>query len=64
MIYNKCQLIPMGTDNMIPVPAPLDKYDTRARPLSSWVPTIRIPVGIEVSMGTHGVLNLFIFWYK
>ena len=54
----------MGTDNMIPVPAPLDKYDTRARPVSSWVLTIRVPVGIEVSMGTHGVLNLFIFWYK
>jgi hypothetical protein len=36
---------------MIPVPAPLDKYDTRARLVCSWVPTIRVPVGIEVSMG-------------
>jgi len=49
---------------MIPVPAPLDKYDTRARPIPSWVPTIRVPVGIEVSMGTHEFLNLFIFWYR
>jgi hypothetical protein len=35
---------------MIPIPAPLDKYDTRTRPVSSWVPTIRVPVGVEVSM--------------
>jgi len=49
---------------MILVPAPLDKYDTRARPVPSWVPTMRIPVGIEVSMGTHEFLILFIFWCK
>jgi len=49
---------------MIPVPAPLDKYDTRARPVPSWVPTMGIPAGIEVSMGTHGFFNLFIFLYK
>jgi len=54
----------MGTNSMIPVPAPLDKYDTRVRPVPSWVPTMRIPVGIEVSMGTHGFFILFIFWYK
>jgi len=40
-----------GTDIKIPVSAPLDKYDTRARPVPSWVPTIRVPAGIEVSMG-------------
>jgi len=45
-------------------PRPLDKYDTRARPVPSWVPTIRVSVSIEVSMGTHEFLNLFIFWYK
>jgi len=44
----------MGTDSMIPVPAPLDKYDTRVRPVPSWVPTMRVSVGIEVSMGIHG----------
>jgi len=38
---------------MIPVPTPLDKYDTRAR-----------PVPLRVSMGTHGLLNLYIFFYK
>jgi len=54
----------MGTDNMISVPAPFDKYDTHASPVPSWVPTIRVPAGIEVSMGTHGFLNLFIFWYE
>jgi len=54
----------MGTDSMIPVPAPLDKYDTRAHPVPLWVPTMRLLVGIEVSMGTHEFLILFIFWYK
>jgi len=49
----------MGTDSMIPVPVPLDKYDTRFFPVPSWV-----PAGIEVSMGTHEFFNLFIFWYK
>jgi len=44
---------------MIPGPVPLDKYDTRARPVPLWVPTMRIPVGIEVSMGTHGFLIFF-----
>ena len=53
----------MNTDNMILVPAPLDKYDIRVHPVPSWVPTIRVPVDIEVSMGIHGYLflNLFIF---
>jgi len=41
------------------IPALLDKYDTRVRPVFSWVPTIWIPVGIKVSMGTYGVLNFF-----
>jgi hypothetical protein len=54
----------MGTDSMILVPAPLDKYDTHVRPVPSWVPTIRIPVGIEVFMDTHEFLNLFILWFK
>jgi hypothetical protein len=49
---------------MIPVPAPLDKYHTCARPVPSWVPIMRVPAGIEVSMGTHEFLNLFIFLYK
>jgi len=53
----------MGTDNMIPIPAPLDKYDTRAHPVSSWIPTIREPVGIEVSIGIHGYLWSFEFIY-
>jgi hypothetical protein len=53
----------MGTNSMIPVPVPLDKYDTRARLVPSWVPTMRVPTGIEVwvFMGTHEFLNLFIF---
>jgi len=49
---------------MIIVPVPLDKYDTRIRLIPSLVPTIRVPVGIEVSMvfmGTHGFIYLFIF---
>jgi len=46
---------------MISVPAPLDKYDICARPVPLWVPTMRVPAGIDVSMGTHGFLNLFIF---
>jgi len=55
----------MGTDSMIFVPAPLDRYDTRVRPVPSWVPTMQVPVGIEVSMGIHGYpWGLFIFWYK
>ena len=61
MLYIGCQWVPMDTDSMIPVPAPLDKYDIRARPVSLWVPTMRIPVGIEVSMGTHEFLILFIY---
>jgi len=44
----------IGTDSMILVPTPLDKYHTRARPVPSWVPTMRVPAGIEVSMGIHG----------
>ena len=39
---------------MIPVPTPLDKYDIRVCPVPSWVPTMRVPAGIEVSMGIHG----------
>jgi len=35
---------------MISVPAPLDKYDTRVRPVPSWVPIMRVPARIEVSM--------------
>nr|ABN09157.1 hypothetical protein MtrDRAFT_AC174468g3v1 [Medicago truncatula] len=38
---------------LIPVPAPLDKYDTRIHPLPSCVSTMRVPADIEVSMGTH-----------
>ena len=53
----------MGTDSMIPVPAPLDKFDTRARPVPSWVPTMRVPVGIKVSMGIHGYPWSFEFIY-
>jgi len=55
--------VPMGTDSMIFVPAPLDKYDTLARPVPSWVPTMRITVGIEVSMGIHGYPWIFDFIY-
>ena len=47
----------MGTNSMILVPDPFDKYDTRGRPVPSWVPTMRVPAGIEVSMGTHGFFN-------
>jgi len=54
----------MGTDSMIFVPASFDKYDTHARPVSSWVPTMRVPAVIEVSMGTHGFFNYFIFFKK
>ena len=39
---------------MILIPAPFDKYDTRVRRVPSWVPTMRVPAGIEVSMGIHG----------
>jgi len=53
---------------MIPVSAPWDKYDTRVRPVSSWISTMRVPAGIEVSMGIHGYthefLNFFFFFYK
>jgi len=44
----------MGTDSMILVSAVLDKYDTCVHPVPSWVPTMWIPTGIEVSMGIHG----------
>jgi hypothetical protein len=53
----------MGTDSMIPVPDPLDKYDTGARPVPSWVPTIRVPAGTDVSMGIHGNPWIFEFIY-
>jgi len=46
----------MGTNSMIHVPAPLDKFDTRAISVSSWVPNM------WVSMGTHGFLNLCFFF--
>jgi len=58
-----CQWVLMGTNIMIPVPAPLDKYDTRVRPVPSWVPTIRIPADIEVYMGIHGYPWIFEFIY-
>lgn len=44
----------MGTNSMILVPALLDKYDTRVRPVSLWVSTMQVPMGIEGSMGIHG----------
>jgi hypothetical protein len=44
---------------MISVPAPLDKYDTRARLVPSWVPTVRVPVDIEVFMAIHGYPWIF-----
>ena len=47
---------------MISVSAPLDKYDTCARPVPSWVPIMRVATGIEEFMGTHEFLNLFIFF--
>jgi len=53
----------MGTNSMIRVPTPLDKYDTCARLVPSWVPTMRVPVGIEVSMGIHGYPWGFEFIY-
>jgi len=49
----------MGMDSMKPVPALLDKYDTRTRPVPSWV-----PAGFELSMGTHGFFNMFFFVQK
>ena len=48
---------------MIPVPAPLDKYDTRVRPIPLWVPTMRVPVGIEVSISIYGYPRIFEFFY-
>jgi len=48
----------MGRDSMILVLAPLDKYDARVRPVSSWVPTVRIPVDIELSMCTQALFGL------
>jgi len=38
-------------------------YDTRVRPVSLWVPTMQVPVGIEVSMGIHGYPWGFEFIY-
>jgi hypothetical protein len=51
---------------MILVTVPLDKYDTRARPVPSWVPIMRVAAGIEVSMGIHACTWIFefIFLYK
>jgi len=51
----------MGTDSIIVIPAPLDKHDTHARPIPSWVPTIRVHAGIKVSMGIYGYLWIFEF---
>jgi hypothetical protein len=53
----------MGTDSMISMPLSLDKYDTRVRPVPSWVPTMRVPVGIEVSMGIHGHPWIFVTFF-
>jgi len=49
---------------MIPVSAPLDKYDTSVRPIPSWVPTMRVPAGIEVSMGANEFIFILIFFKK
>jgi len=57
----------MGTDSMIPVSAPLDKYDTYNHPVPSWVLTMRVPVGIEVPVGIHGypwIFEFIYFFYK
>jgi len=43
---------------MIPIP-PFDKYDIRVRPIPSWVPTMWVPAGIEVSIGIHGYPWIF-----
>jgi hypothetical protein len=51
----------MDMDSMIPVPVPLDKYDTHARPVPSWVPIMWVPVDIEVSMGIHWYPWIFEF---
>ena len=53
----------MGTNSMIFVPASLDKSDVRARPVPSWVPTMPVPTGIEVSMSIHGYPWIFEFIY-
>ena len=53
----------MDTDSMISVPTLLDKYGTRVRPVPSWVPTMWIPVSIEVSVGIHGYPWIFDFIY-
>ena len=54
----------MGTDSMIPVPAPLDKYHTCVRHVPSWVPTTRVLKYPWVFMGTHEFLNLFLFFVQ
>ena len=46
-------MVPIGKDSIIYVSALLDKYDTRACPVSSWVPTMRVTAGIDVSIGIH-----------
>jgi len=52
----------MGTDSMIPVSVSFDKYDTRIRPIPSWVSTV-----IEVSVGIHRYPLIFLlinFFFK
>jgi len=59
-----CQWVSMNTDNMIPVPVSLDKYDICVRPVPSWVSITWISVGVEVFMGTHEFLNYLVFGTK
>jgi len=53
----------MGANSMILISASLAKYDTRARRVPSWVPTMRVPAGIEVSIGIHRYPWIFEFIY-
>ena len=48
---------------MILVPTPLDKYDNRVLPIPLWVSIIRVPAGIEVSMGIRGYPWLFDYFF-
>jgi len=42
--------VPMDTNSMIHVFAPLGRYDICVSLIPSWVPTMWKPAGIEVSM--------------
>jgi len=47
----------MSMNSMIPVPALLDKYNTRARPVSAWVPTTQVTRGFRYPWVLMGNMN-------